>query len=190
MVDFYRWLNPVKTAPRKQWIPNRALLILYYISFFQIVKCENCWGPKTTTFPLPLSLSAFSTEPTSLQGRTWADSESEERDRWRRERETVRKRGDKKKKTEKERWPVIAQQRHTSQSFITTRSQAIKVLKAPRGETDVAVTDKTVLTPGSLSAVCSVWSLFSLVHLEQKEGSLSDVNGGKISPRGGSKFRR
>lgn len=25
IVCFYRWLNPVKIAPRKQWIPNRAL---------------------------------------------------------------------------------------------------------------------------------------------------------------------
>lgn len=31
IVCFCRWLNPVKIAPRKQWIPNRALPTLYFI---------------------------------------------------------------------------------------------------------------------------------------------------------------
>lgn len=40
-----------------------------------------------------------------------------------------------------------------------TRSQAIKLVMAPCGDTDVAMTDKSVLAPGVLGAVYSVWSL-------------------------------
>ncbi|CAJ1081691.1 Hypothetical predicted protein [Xyrichtys novacula] len=52
---------------------------------------------------------------------------------------------------------------------------------APCGETDAAMTDKSVLTPGSLRAVYSGWSPFSSVHLEERGGSGSSSGGDNFS---------
>lgn len=60
---FYRWLNPVKIAPRKQWIPNRALPSF---SFIFHPNCQVWKVLRTRFFSLFLS-AAISTEPVSLQ---------------------------------------------------------------------------------------------------------------------------